>query len=596
MYFLPAFSFLFYLMLSGTLYSATTELYVSAKGKGNTCSLNSPCTLMAAQEKVRKLNQRMSADIIVYIRGGLYTLTTPLSFSTQDSGNNGFSVIYKAYRNEQPIFSGGKKVTGWTLHEKGIYKARVEGPIFRQLYLNGQRMTRARTPNKGKYNKIVFWDTHNREIGIDLPEINNWKEFGKVELIAQMQWAEAIMRLQSFDVNEKSDKWVPANFARVKVQEPEAGFVFTRVHPNRVNGQAYHFENAYEFLDEPGEWYLDNKEGILYLKPPAHIDIASAEVVVPQLETLLKIEGTLDKPVHHLQFTGLTFLHSNWEEASQNGFINLQAGQFSQVTDKNNGNSYGHPARAIHLAAAHTIVFVRNTFSLLGATAMDLYSGVRGVQLVGNVFADIAGNGISVGKFFDKQSLEGGFYKDERELCKNNRIANNIITRIAQDYYGAVGVVCGYVEGMLIEHNEISYMPFTGVSIGWGWTKKLNASRGNIIRFNHIHHVMQMLEDGGAIYTLSNQPDSQIYGNYIHDVVPSPNIGRPIVRGIYLDEGSGGITIGNNAIEKSPIEEIGFHMVEEIIINQNCCQGYNKDIRKDSGLEPAYADLLHRVY
>jgi hypothetical protein len=108
--------------------------------------------------------------------------------------------------------------------------------------------------------------------------------------------------------------------------------------------------------------------------------------------------------------------------------------------------------------------------------------------------------------------------------------------------------------------------------------------------------VMQILEDGGAIYTLSNQPDSQIYGNYIHDIVPSPTIQRPIVRGIYLDEGLGGITIGNNAIEKSPIEEIGFHMVEEIIINQNCCQVYNKDIRKYAGLEQAYADLLHKVY
>jgi hypothetical protein len=139
-------------------------------------------------------------------------------------------------------------------------------------------------------------------------------------------------------------------------------------------------------------------------------------------------------------------------------------------------------------------------------------------------------------------------------------------------------------------------MPYCGVSVGWGWTKKENASRNNKVRFNHIHHVMQLVEDGAGIYTLSHQPGTEIHGNWIHDITPSPYIQRPIVRGIYLDEGSGGITVGNNAIEKGPIEEIGFHMVGEIVVNDNCCQGYNKDIRGQAGLEPAFKAIRNLVY
>jgi hypothetical protein len=113
---------------------------------------------------------------------------------------------------------------------------------------------------------------------------------------------------------------------------------------------------------------------------------------------------------------------------------------------------------------------------------------------------------------------------------------------------------------------------------------------------------MQFTEDGAAIYTLSRQPGSQIWGNYIHDIKPSRYIRRVIVRGIYLDEGSAGITVGNNAIEKTPIdekglhmtEEIGFHRVDGIIINDECCQGYKADIKKSAGLEKEYEDIRYR--
>jgi hypothetical protein len=572
--------------------------YVSPSGSDrNPGTLTKPFrTVERAQAHVRKVSKSMTADIVVYLRQGQYPLKNTLVFGPEDSGTNGFKVVYRAYQSEKPVISGSRVITGWTAHEKGIYKAKVAGSPFRQLYLGNQRLTRARTPNAGKYNKIIFWDPKNQEIGLDQFDTGKWKNHDKIELIAQMQWAEAIMRLSSLQPNVASDSWVPGNFVRVKVQEPESRVVYKRVHPNRVNGQAYHFENAYEFIDEPGEWYLDQTAETLYLKPFA--DMPPEEriaVTAPVLDTLLSIKGMPDRPVHHLEFAGITFAHSNWTWPLHNGHIPIQASQYTQVSEDGR-TSYGHPPAAVYLSFAHNIRFEGNQFSHLGATALDLRAGSSEVVIAGNVFQDIAGNGISVGKFMDGNALAGGFYKDPRELCKNNLIANNIITQTGMDYYGSVGVVCGYAEGTTIEHNEIYRTPYSGISVGWGWTKKENASRNNKIRFNHIHHVMQLMEDGAGIYTLSHQPGTEIYGNWIHDITPSAFIQRPIVRGIYLDEGSGGITIGNNAIEKGPIEEIGFHMVGEVIVNNNCCQGYNKDIRQQAGPQPEYRVLREFIY
>jgi hypothetical protein len=88
----------------------------------------------------------MKGDVTVYLREGHYELNSPLTFGPEDSGQNGFKVVYRAYGEEHPVVSGGQRITGWTRHENGIYKASVGNLLFRQLYAGERRMTRARTP------------------------------------------------------------------------------------------------------------------------------------------------------------------------------------------------------------------------------------------------------------------------------------------------------------------------------------------------------------------------------------------------------------------------------------------------------------------
>ena len=81
-----------------------------------------------------------------------------------------------------------------------------------------------------------------------------------------------------------------------------------------------------------------------------------------------------------------------------------------------------------------------------------------------------------------------------------------------------------------------------------GWSSADNAMRGNRILNNEIYRTSQVLCDAGGIYTLSKQPDSEISGNYIHDI-HLPEWADYATSGIYMDEQTAGYTVEYNVIE-----------------------------------------------
>jgi hypothetical protein len=118
-------------------------------------------TLARAQAAIRGLNQNTSGAqrFTVYIRGGQYNLAAPLVFTPQDSGTAANPITYAAYSNEVPVLSGGQTISGWqaggsTAGGQQVWTAQVPGVVagnwyFRQLFVNGVRRQRARTPNTG---------------------------------------------------------------------------------------------------------------------------------------------------------------------------------------------------------------------------------------------------------------------------------------------------------------------------------------------------------------------------------------------------------------------------------------------------------------
>ena len=216
-------------------------------------------TLEKARDIVRTINTAMTSDITVLLRGGHYQLSHTLTFDQTDSGTNGFNIVYRAYPGEKPVITGGQRITGWNPVGNGMIKATVGILRFRQFYVNGARAIRARTPNAGHYYRIKSWDTTHRRIGIERQEIANWQQLNEVEMVHQKIMALNFMRVAV--VFGVGGRMLTSFLLSPSEREP----LPTKSIPHGASGQSYHFENAYEFLDAPGEWYLNtaHQRGVL---------------------------------------------------------------------------------------------------------------------------------------------------------------------------------------------------------------------------------------------------------------------------------------------------------------------------------------------
>jgi hypothetical protein len=562
-------------------------------------------TILRARDAVRQINQKMTSDIVVNIRAGRYELEEPLRFSPRDSARKGFRITYKAYQDEQPVISGGRKIDNWRKTEGGIWQVDTGLASFRQIYINGRKAVRARLPKTDNYFRLKAWDKKERTITINSADLHGVSHLEKAELIVQLVWSIAVLRIKSYKVLDGD--------LILEFQDAESDIVFPRFHPPCWPNQAYHLENSLDFLTEKNEWYLDPDRGVLnYI--PENDNLPKSDTVIPILETLVNIEGTLVQQVSDLGFEGLSFAYTGWTRPNDHGHLPLQAGMFSLSACKENVSFVGRPPAAVLVSNATGIKFERNRFFNLGATALDLHFGVQKCTISGNLFKDIAGNAILIGIFSkEDQEVHLPYIPEvESEICKDNTIHNNYISAVAQEDHGCVGIGYGYTEATTIQHNEICFLPWTGIHCGWGWTTKHSAAKDNIIRSNHVHHIMQLLIDGAAIYTLSCQPGTLIEKNYLHAIHKSEIANwRPEndstgvyleCPAIYIDEGSGGMTVWDNLVEDiDPDAEIlhynkVFRTKEDFVFNPNVYEnngpGTNMEIKDQAGLQSDYKDIL----
>jgi hypothetical protein len=539
-------------IISQTAFAGVQAIYyVSPNGSdaNNGTSETTPFkTIEKARNTVRTINGNMTGDIIVYLRGGTYNVSNTIAFTASDSGSNGFNVKYINYPNEKPVVSGGVAITSWTLHDsaKGIYKASVPvGTGFRQLYVNGVKATRARQPNVGSFNQLTSWDVPGKRIKIPANKISNWANLTSVEMTIHMNFTQSILRLASYT----SD----ASYAYLKFNPVEESIVFPRQNPGKANSQPYYWQNAYEFIDQGGEWYLNKNSNTVFYKPRTNENMSTASVIRPSTETLVSVTGTLASPVKNIWFYGITFQHTNWLRPDSNGNVEGQAGNTTIWVASTDGdlNRVTRQPAAVYVNSAENCRFEWNTFRDCGATGLDLHYGNHYNEVIGNVFRYIAGMGLNISKYSDESVEMHTVYNpsDSREVDRHNVFRNNWADNCAQDYAGSIGISAGWTNTLTIANNEVTNMPYSGISVGWGWKTVPSAMKGNVISFNRIDNVMRSPQcDGAGIYALSYAPQSVMDRNYITDVVRQPLAGGFPVAGIYLDLGYDDSTVTNNVI------------------------------------------------
>ena len=380
------------LSLAGTVLANQAEFYVSPSGSdANKGTEESPFrTIPRAQKAVREVTGTMTDDVVVYLRGGTFALANTINFNESDGGKDGHYVRYKAYPGEFPLVTGGVPISGFELYdkEKNIWKAEGVDVRFRQLYVNGKKAIRARYPNwkdNGDHNffRLSKVDSVGRAFDVASEYVADWNRFNKVEMHLMIAWSENILRLDSKTDMGNVTKLVPRDPERTRLFKRKYPMLGTAFMSNPPKQQVFYFENAYEFIDSPGEWYLDESENTLYYKAREGESVFSA--IVPQVNTLFSVQGkSTQSKVGYMSFEGITFAHTNFMRPSEEGFLDLQAGMFNvDVLGNENNVLYSNrfllwrPDAGFRVENAHHINIQRNVFSQMAATGLDFVSGTN---------------------------------------------------------------------------------------------------------------------------------------------------------------------------------------------------------------------------
>ncbi|TDT98224.1 parallel beta helix pectate lyase-like protein [Streptomyces sp. 846.5] len=539
-------------------------------------------TLQHARDVVRTVDGNMTGDINVYLRGGNYPVSSTIDFTSADSGTSGHRIVYAAYPGEKPVLNGGVQVTGWTQHSGNIWQATLNrDDKLRALYVNDKRARMAsKTINSaGCYGTYTVtagqapwaWESGSQCDGAkyslsDLPAIAGNQD--DVEIESATTWTTAIVGVRQITTSTNGANRVAL------FQEPGAAIAQGAPNGNFNAAGTQTIMNAYEFLDQPGEFYFDKTTHTLYYYKSSSEDMTTAQVFAPNnVSTLIRIAGTSTTDhARNITFSGLTVEHSDWNLVNVAGSAFRQGQQGNAGSDvyaKQNFHAYTYrnvdlPPGIIQIENADGIVLQRNTVQHTGADGISMVNDVTDSQVTGNYTNDIAGSAITVGHpqhvyIGDYTSTNNEKYPANVEgVCKNISITDNYLYDSAVLFQGSSPVSAYFTDTLSVQHNLIEKSPWAGITLGWGWWNfdgsansirpgvPTTTAKNNTVSYNQILDTMQVLGDSAPIYDLGSQPGTVISNNYIQGVPAGHRYG------LHPDEGSAYLNFHDNVLNVDP--------------------------------------------
>lgn len=543
-------------------------------------------TLDGALRAARLMRQQntISGPIAVQVAAGHYRLRSPLRLGPADSGLH--------FRAEgEVILDGTVPVTGWEgceVNGVAAWKADVRHltagrPMPRSLFVNGRRCPRPRFPRDGW---LVIEDVpdHRGTFGLFdaaasrfvVPEgafDPAWRNPSAIEAIVNHLWVEERMPVESYDPLTR----LLSSTHRSIFSLRNLGWM------GDTPCAKFHFENVFEALRSPGEWYFDAGDSSLYYLPrPGEIP-GSTLVELPLLRQLVRVHGVTDanEPVRDVHFEGFTFKGTDWLPSEgwgkwwdpetpphlwrpRDSFSHFDQSDLARTGLPPTDHVASVPQAAHDLPGVVSYESARDcsltdcTLLGLGFYAIDVRYGCEGLRFEGNLIEDVGGGGVKI----DGAGAAG----DNRMRTRRIHVGDNTIQSCGRVFPASVGVLVCHADHCVIEHNAIRDLFYTAISVGWTWSYAENPSRGHLIQFNDICGIGQgRLSDMGGIYTLGVQPGTIIRGNRIREVRGSHYGGW----GIYLDQASSFITVEGNLVHHTNSQCFNEHWGRQNVVRDN---------------------------
>lgn len=474
------------------------DFYVSPNGNDNNSGKeNAPfASLDKARSAVRELKKTKHGDITVGLKGGKYILRNTVVFSLEDSGGNGQKITYKALDDEDAVLTSEAPVEGWEKvgnlsnafpeQARGnIWSAPLPEGVGRVKYMfNGEKvflrsMTKGFNP-PNKYNTWAGSRPEDRQY-MNVPDgiISDWTDVKDMELVIMpvCDWTIYNMPLDSYDSEARTVKTVSESPKYALGAQNKAPW---------VGVPSAWFANCPEGMREMGNWYVNTQENKVYLLS----DQKPEEISVPTLLEFIRVEGALSSSpegealVENIHFKGLVFTKGKRRTMGER--------PVAESPTNNRGGSLLTLTNTKNCSVEHC------RFENSGGNAISLNQTSQNNRIEGNNIKRMGGTGIEISG--RRGQGDGSF---------GNQVIGNQIHHIGEAEWSARGIsISG--SGNLIAHNLIHHTPYNGMS--------LSGSGDNVIEYNEIHHVMEVLGDGNAIYIVTDQKNMIRY-NYIHDMM-----------------------------------------------------------------------------
>lgn len=552
------------------------EVYVSPDGSDD--NLGTRKRPLATLREARGI-MRDEAGGTIWLAAGQYHVRTGFSLEAADSGTKEEPLVIRSVVPHAARITGAKEVTGFQriaeeraaelisekarshvmvadLKSQGFPELeklpdRFRAPGCEEVVVDGRPLQSARWPNEGfaTFTEVidpgasdpVHWVTREvyRPGSFRFPNARpeHWDSSRGVYLHGFWcyDWYDDALRVATYDAESRELRFAaksPYGIGNPWDEDSQREFYALHV---------------FEELDRPGEYYLDRQERKLYLWPAGDLKESSVVVSLCQ-KPLLTMNRT-----SHVVLRDLVF-----ENGCDRGvrMKNCSRGKIENCIVRNLGLGGIGCSGGSH----NTIVGCEVTRT--GSRAVWLKAGDRKSLTDGN--CSVIGNHLH---HVGRHDWGGGRGVTLRGC--GNRVAHNLI------HHCPTGAISYGGNEHTLELNEIHHVCELYSDVGVFYTGRDWASRGNLVRWNYIHHVINKDGHGSqAIYLDDCDSGDRVVGNIVfggggrgvllgggRDNTIEGNLFLFLPKGIHVDaRGPRGITLDKPGSWnlKAKCEEVGY--------------------------------------